>query len=215
MSDNKHNQLPDISQIRNYPHNRPHIGLHLIRSNLYVEERVSARKTVNGKEKTYSKAVTIGKVVDLVYYPIEEYRKLFLRNGKPRDVAALKGSVRSYVRHKPASEVKKRRLPKYAEGLPDKNTIEDFPHEIEGARIIKKVRHIKDQDNNVIETKTVYYVVTSTYFRSDGENRHIDQIHGRIVGNRFYTLEAYRKLFDRNGNPRAPEAATDKSKNKR
>ena len=197
------NPLPKLSSIRNFPHHKEHIGLHRIGKNIYVEEWSTAVKTVNGKEKTVTRAVTIGKVVDCVFYTMEEYRQHFMRNGKPREVKANKGKVRNYVRHKPLSENKKRPSPKYAEDLPDKSEIDGFPYDIEGARIKKSVSYKKDENGNVIKTNRILYVVTTEYFRADGKNRHIDTIHGRIVDNKFYTVSEYKKLFTRNGTLRA------------
>lgn len=191
--------LPDISSIKNYPHHKEHIGLHRVGKNIYVEEWTYVVKNINGKDKTITKSVVIGKVVDMVFYTMEEYHKHFMRNGKPREVNANKGKVRKYVRHKPLSENKKRPTPKYAEDIPDKSEVEGFPYALEGARIKKSVSYKKDENGNIIKTNRILYVVTTKYFRTDGQNRHIDTIHGRIVDNKFYTVSEYKKLFARDG----------------
>ena len=77
--------------------------------------------------------------------------------------------------------------------------MEGFPYELEGARIKKSVSYKKDENGNIIKTNKILYVVTTKYFRTDGQNRHIDTIHGRIVDNKFYTVSEYKKLFARDG----------------
>lgn len=177
----------DTSKIRNFPKDNLNARLTRKGKHLYVTESYVRALNENGAKLCSYKI--LGKVVDNCYYSMEEYRQKFKRNGEPR-VPEPKTPNRSYVRIKPFSEVK-RKAPKYAEGLPDTAAVKNFPHEVEGARIVR--------------VKKILYVVTTRYYRENGTGRHQYTYLGRVVDGEFFTTEQYRRLFKRNGEHRQVE----------
>lgn len=177
----------DTTKIKNFPSNNPNARLTKKGKHLYVTESYVRAFNENGAKLCSYKI--IGKVVDNRYYSMEEYLQKFKRNGEPR-IPEPKTPNRSYVRTKPFSEVK-RKAPKYAEGLPAPAMVKNFPHDVEGARIVR--------------VQKIYYVVTTRYFRENGSGRHQYTYLGRVVDGEFFTMEQYRKLFKRNGERRQEE----------
>lgn len=177
----------DTSKIRNFPKDNLNARLTKKGKHLYVTESYVRALNENGAKLCSYKI--LGKVVDNCYYSMEEYRQKFKRNGEPK-VPEPKTPNRCYVRIKPFSEVK-RKAPKYAEGLPDTAAVKNFPHEVEGARIIR--------------VKKILYVVTTRYYRENGTSRHQYTYLGRVVDGEFFTTEQYRRLFKRNGERRQIE----------
>lgn len=178
----------DTSKIKNFPYDNPNARLTKKGRPLYVTESYVRAFNENGAKLCSYKI--IGKVVDNCYYSMKEYQQKFKRNGEPR-LPEPKTPNHSYVRAKTFSEVK-RKAPKYAEGLPDAATVKNFPHEVEGARIVR--------------VHKIYYVVTTRYYRENGTGRHQYTYLGRVVDGEFFTMEQYCKLFKRNGERRQEEA---------
>jgi len=174
--------------IKNFPADNPNARLTRHGKHLYVTESYVRAFNENGAKLCSYKI--IGKVMDNCYYPIEEYRRLFKRNGEPR-IPKPKEPNRTYVRKKPLSEIR-RKAPRYSDSIPDSLKVKNFPHEVDGARIIK--------------IKQVFYVVTTRYYRENGHSRHQYTYLGRVVDGEFFTTEQYRRLFKRNGERRVSEA---------
>ncbi len=175
-------------EIANFPSDNPKARLTRHGRHLYVTE--SYVRAFNAKGAKLCSYRIIGKVVDNRYYPIEEYRRLFKRNGEPR-IPVPKKPNRSYVRCKPLSEIC-RKAPHYSDRIPDASSIKNFPHDTDGARIIR--------------IKKALYVVTTRYYRENGSARHQYTYLGRIIDGEFFTTEQYRRLFKRSGERRDTES---------
>lgn len=177
--------LPKKEDIKNFPFENTKARIARNGLHVYVIENYVRAISESG-EKLYSHKI-LGKVIDGVYYQIEEYHRLFKRNGQKRVDANVTKSNRTYVRRKSSKDIV-RAKPKYSTQLPDSLTVKNYPHDIEGARIIKIGK--------------VFYVVTTRYFRADGKNQHVYTYYGRVVDGEFFTTEQYKKLFNRYGQRR-------------
>lgn len=176
-------ELPKPQDIKNFPSDNPKARVMRIGNNLYVavlEKKVSqAGKVVRANR-------TLGKVVDNVFYTMDEYHALFKRDGTPR-VAVKDVEKRTYIRKTPVDE-RKPIKPRRRADLPDPSTIENYPHDVEKSRIIMEAGKLK--------------VVVTSYYRLNGSGRHVYTYLGRIVDGRFYTNEEYAATFDKFGKRR-------------
>ena len=125
----------------------------------------------------------LGKIVDMHYYSMEDYKRLFKKDGsrRPDETTERAERKRSYTRRTPINQLKVRRQ----EGLPDVTTIEGFPHDNPRARLLR----IKD----------VIYVVASTYTTLDGKHKEQRQYLGRVMDGVFVSSEEYRARYGRSG----------------
>lgn len=71
--------LPARADIQNFPDD-PHVSVRRSHGHLYAVERIWYREGGKSKEKIRY----LGRVVDRVYYPMEEYHRLFTRQGTLR-----------------------------------------------------------------------------------------------------------------------------------
>lgn len=138
---------------------------------------------VNGKYR--DSQLSIGKIVDNRFYSMEEYQQLFKRNGEARGIPAQR-AVRTYVR-KHAYDAAKYAKP-FNPDYPKPEDIANYPFDIPKAKVIK------------VNT-TFYVAITNNYF-DNGKRKCERKLLGRIVDNRFYTIEEYRVKFNRKGQPR-------------
>lgn len=184
-------KIPKPEDVLNFPLDNPNARITRKSQHLYVTESYVRARNENGAKLCSIKI--IGKIVKNHYYSMDEYHRLFKRNGEPKEPVFTKAN-RTYVRRKPVSEIV-RKSPKYSTSIPDASTIKNYPHEVEGARIVKIGK--------------VFYVVTTTYFRADGKNRHLYSYLGRVVDGEFFTTEQYKKLFKRNGERRDKSELTE------
>ncbi|MCR5814804.1 MAG: hypothetical protein K6G15_09985 [Desulfovibrio sp.] len=176
---------PKPEEIENFPFDVK--GAFVRRVGAYVYVAITYTK-VDENGKKLSRCHDIGRVVDNKYYPMEEFWRTFMRGGKrrekPSDVV-----VRAYTKLAPGTV--RRPKPKYQEGLPDPATIENYPHDVPGARILRNGK--------------ILYVVVTTYYRTNGSNRHVHQYLGKIRDGRFYTMEEYRQFDTRGRRPAKKE----------
>ena len=173
--------LPNPQEVENYPH---HIERAIISrksaENFYVVIRQK------GDDNKWHETI-LGRIIDGRYYSMEEYHQTFHRSYKDNrrrlgETEETPAPTRKYIRHKPLTE---RRL-KDGIVLPKPEEIENFPFEVEGARLLMN--------------KKVLYVVTSTFYKTaDGKRKEDRRYLGRVVNGRFYTTDEYRTLFKRDG----------------
>ncbi len=179
---------PKLEEIKNCPEDTDHVYVEVKQGKIYLVKKTRIGTYPSGRA-IYS-SHNLGHVIDGVFYTMEEYLKTHKRTGELRVPDEPKTPNRKYVRKKPESERKPRKPPKYADNLPDKNAVENFPHHIPKARII----------NN--QSRTGFYVVVTEYYRADGKSHHLHHYLGRVVDNRFYTMDEYRATFKRDGTRR-------------
>jgi len=176
-------EKPRPEDIKNFPQN-PRARIKVNGGHVYVVEYTYFR---NEKGKPSRNQVTLGMVKDGVYYPADEWRRLFTRNGALRDEERKPAKPnRKYVRKKPAGDIVRKKRPSPPD-YPKPEEVENWP-QVPRARV-KRIGN-------------VYYVVVSTYWREDGKQRSKQMILGRVVNSRFYTQDEYRLAFGRDGKPR-------------
>jgi hypothetical protein len=176
-------ELPKPQDIKNFPSNTPKARIMRIGNNLYVavlENKVSQSGKVVRSNRT------LGKVVNNTFYTMDEYHSLFKRDGSPR-IAIKDKKKRTYIRKTPVEELTPIK-PRRSTDLPNPSSIENYPHEVEKARIIREAGKLK--------------VVVTKYYRLKGTGRHVYTYLGRIVEGRFYTNEEYKTTFDKFGKRR-------------
>ena len=164
--------------IRNLPRER---GVHVYPPQGKTCPHLDVMKLSPYRGNPVGKNVLIGKAVNGVYLPLEEYRKLYDRAGKKRGLPE-NPQKRKYERRKPVS-LKRRACFDGIEGLPS-----DLPPE---ATVVRTGAN----------KATVYVAVIHTS-RDAGKRKYSYDYQGRIKDGRFYTMEDYRRLFDRFGRPR-------------
>ena len=163
--------------VEGFPFDNPKARLKLVSGNWTVIERRYFRR--EGKPCSTTRA--IGRVVDGKYVPIEEYRRLYARGGKPREEPRPN---RKYARRK-AAPAKPRQAEMGAVArkhpLPGRSEVEGFP-DIPGARMIWG-------------GPGLVHVVLSTYSRVNGRSVEKRRYIGKIKDGRYYSQEEYRRLF--------------------
>lgn len=175
--------LPKPEDIENFPSEK---GARVMRKSPQSFYVIKDTRTVMPDGGVKRGHVILGRIKDGRFYSMEEFRTLFHRNGRPREEAPVSdGPVRAYTGHIPLTQ---RRRPVTGE-LPLPEEIENFPHDVEGARLLR--------------VKKVLYVVRSVFYREGGKRREERHYLGHVVDGRFYTQDEYRALFDRHGNRRA------------
>ncbi len=179
---------PKLEEIKNCPKDTDHVYVEVKSGRIYLVKKTRVGMYESGRP-IYS-SHNLGRVIDGVFYTMEEYQKTHKRTGELREPDEAQTPNRKYERKKPASERKPGRPPKYADNLPDKDSIENFPHHIPKARVINMPK------------KAGFYVVVTEYYRADGKNKRLDHYLGRVKDNRFYTMEEYRATFKRDGTRR-------------
>lgn len=92
--------LPDPREIANFPHGNPKAKIVQERGRLYVCDREYYwdSEAKRGRERR----LYIGRIVDGVYYTMEEYRRTFKRDGSLRELALTQ--KRSYCRKSKTEE---------------------------------------------------------------------------------------------------------------
>ncbi len=185
------NRKPTPDEVKNFPKGLKRVYVEKKKGLLYVTQNIFLEPGPDGKKRSTS--INLGRIVDNVFYTMDEYHQKFKRSGKKREPDQARLKNRTYVRRKPKEDAKPKPAPRYAPNLPDKTQVENFPHDIEGARIINTTSGIG------------FYVVTTTYYRANGNNLHVHKYLGRIMDNRFYTMEEYRRTFKKNGTRRDAE----------
>lgn len=177
----------DRNEVKNYPSKLPNTYIQARPRNDKLHYYVMQYKTVQGEDgKNRMKPVIIGKVVEMQYYSMEEYKRLFKRDGtrRPDETTQRAERKRTYTRRTPLRELNTRRQ----QGLPDINSIKNFPIDNPRARIVR--------------VQDVLYVVASTYLTIDGRHKEQRQYLGRIIDGAFVSSEEYRTKYGRKGSKR-------------
>ncbi len=187
----------NITDIEGFPTEEPNARLTL-QKRQDGSERVYVTVEINTKDsagKRIHRVKFLGRVVDGKYYSMEDYHRLFKRDGT---LKSTEGAVkkRKYEMKKPWSERKPRKAVPYPEGVPRPEEIEGFPLDNPRARIMRNKQKTKNGE------VTRFYVVERTYFRDNGKSRYLLKTLGRVVGKRFYSNEEYIEHFKRSGEER-------------
>lgn len=185
MTDSQ-DKLPTPEEITDFPWEVPGAKVMRKGAHIYVVEYYDA---TDARGKAVKRHRNLGRVVGNSYVSMADFQKKYLRGGKERSVPEARQVRRYTMPEKP----QRRHKPTYQAGLPSPEEIQDFPAEVEKARVVRQGKSL--------------YVVTTEYYRSAGVNRHIHHYLGRIKDGRFYTMADYRRLFDRHGNLRAGATA--------
>ncbi len=167
--------------IRNLPREK---GVHVYPPCNPQCPHLNVMKLVPCKGNPAGRNLLIGKVAEGEYLPLSEYRRLYDRFGKKRALPE-NPEKRKYTRRRPVS-LKQRRGLEGVAGLPD-----DLPPE---ATVMKRGK----------DGSTVYVVIIRTT-RDAGARKYSYEYLGRIKDGRFWTMDAYRAAFRRDGSPRKPE----------
>ena len=169
------NPTPDT--IEGFPSDNPRARLYLCRRKgrsdiLYVVESSYVYERKLKKTRTYTRY--LGRVVNGVYYTLEEYKKTFTRNGKiravPKDATLPKSRARPTVHRKEKSLIDRALI----KGLPDDLFLQ----------FMQRGSHL--------------YVIKREYYIQDGRRREKRTYIGQVKNNRFYTMEEYRQKFTKN-----------------
>lgn len=178
---------PKPEEVENFPHDNPFARIVAVKGAHGILLYVSEREPYMRPDGTLVDHIKhLGKIVDGRYYPMEEYRRLFKRNGQPIEAEKpeKENDKRAYKRSKPLTEHKKRKYP-------SPTTLKGFP----------KRGH---PNARIIKVKDALYVVESTYdYDEKGHSREHRVILGRVINdNEFVTIEKYRQLMAGSGKSR-------------
>lgn len=166
-----------LEQIKNYPYDNPKARLYLCKRAgrkeiLYVVESDYLFDPKSKRTKTYTRY--LGRVVDGVYYTQEEYRKTFTKRGTlrliPEDASLPKSRIRP-TRHR----TEKNKI--------DRDKVKNLPQN-PFLQFVQKGEHL--------------YVFTREYYIQDGKRKEKRTYIGQIKDSRFYTMEQYKKKFNKN-----------------
>jgi hypothetical protein len=166
-----------VDKIKNFPRDNHKARLYLCKREgrkdvLYVVESDYIYEPKTKKTRTYTRY--LGRVVEGVYYTQSEYRKTFTKRGTlraiPEDASLPRSRIRP-TRHRAEKNIVDRDKVK---GLP-KNPFLQFA---------QKGEHL--------------YVFTREYYIQDGRRKEKRTYIGQIKDLRFYTMEQYKKKFNKN-----------------
>ena len=160
--------------IKNFPTN-PRARIQKIRGTDYVVIREGYKNSA-GLQRT--KTQYLGRIVDGVFYTMQEYKEHFSRTGQARKELTEKQHARIFHRRKKAS---------YAY-----SNVKNMP---------------QGDDITVLRNKSKtggehLYVIQTTVVEENGKRSRVRRYLGKIVGNNYYTMEEYRLHFRRDGSRR-------------
>lgn len=169
---------PDPDDVVDFPHDIPNAKVVAMKGRhgtlLYVSVR---EKFTKPDGRVISHIKHLGKIVDGRYYPMEEYRRHFNRNGKPIESEQDDTEPRRSYKRRVSLEHDPRR--KY----PSPKTLKGFP----------KRGHSRAR---ICKIGPVLYVVESTYsYDENGKSKENRVYLGRVINdNEFVTIEQYRQM---------------------
>lgn len=138
----------------------------------YVIEYWTDEAPSGGRRRTRQRI--IGKVVDMHYYPMEEYKRLFLKDGSPRINEGVKTGPEAWSKTRKHNPNSKRR----PADVPDIKRIRNLPKDEPNARLLRN--------------RGVLYVVSSVYTKEDGAYKEHRRYLGRVIDGAFVSSEEYR-----------------------
>lgn len=174
---------PKPEEVEGFPHDNPKAVITALKGKSSILLYVSVRENfVRPDGSAVNHLKHLGKIAEGRYYPMEEYRRLFKRNGQrideqeQKDKETAQPAKRAYKRKKPLSQNQRRKYP-------SPFTLKGFPKSAPKTARICKIGG-------------VLYVVNSTYsYDNEGKSKEHRTYLGRVMdGDVFVTLEQYRQL---------------------
>lgn len=179
-------------QVKNFPLDNERARISLIDGKYYVVVREHYfDKTLKASR---TKTQYLGRIVDLVYYSMEEYHQKFKRNGQLRTPVIPTSSADGAASSTDVITLPKKRIRptkrRVKNSIVDLAKVKNFPDN-PYLKIVKKGEHI--------------YVIESEHYIKNGKRCENRRYVGKIVKNRFYTMEEYKQTFKRDGSLKDPK----------